>query len=342
MINEENKNELNWITELRLICSIAVVCVHASMIYVSGIESNNELYGSVNWWMGNIFDGGFRWAVPVFVIISGYLLLDKDENNLVFFSKRIKKLLAPIIFWSIFYSFWWLTFDSSGPLSGNIIELAKRWVLGSPYYHFWYLYMIVLIYLSTPLIRIIFKYTTKKELKVILVIIFSITIINNTFGTVFAAYYEFPKVDLVTNTFLSFICYYVFGGYVKKYDLNITNRIAIIAFIISLILTLTGSYMFGYKYFYFYLSANVVIASLSIFLIYKNFKKTGIRKKILVMRDYSFGIYLLHPLLLSVLDSMFYFELAFIDITIKSLGSIISCIYIIKIFGMNKFTKRLV
>lgn len=65
--------------------------IHSSAPYVI------ENFGSLNFWIGKIFDGLARIGVPLFVMISGALMLDKKYN----FSKQ--KLIEYIKNDYIFY-----------------------------------------------------------------------------------------------------------------------------------------------------------------------------------------------------------------------------------------------
>lgn len=63
---------------VRVIACFAVIMIHSSAPYVI------ENFGSLNFWIGNIFDGLARIGVPLFVMVSGALMLDKKYN----FSKQ--------------------------------------------------------------------------------------------------------------------------------------------------------------------------------------------------------------------------------------------------------------
>ena len=68
------KNRIYYLDILRVIACLFVILIHSSAQYVI------ENVGSLNFWTGNIIDGLSRVAVPIFVMISGALLLDKNYN----------------------------------------------------------------------------------------------------------------------------------------------------------------------------------------------------------------------------------------------------------------------
>ena len=42
-------------------------------------------------------------GINLFILISGYLLLDKEENTMLFYKKRVVSILPLFIMWSIIY-----------------------------------------------------------------------------------------------------------------------------------------------------------------------------------------------------------------------------------------------
>ena len=68
------KNRIYYLDILRVIACLCVILIHSSSQYVV------KEVGSLNFWTGNIIDGFSRVAVPIFVMISGALLLNKNYN----------------------------------------------------------------------------------------------------------------------------------------------------------------------------------------------------------------------------------------------------------------------
>lgn len=92
-----NRKRIYYLDILRVIACMAVVMIHASSGYVT------KDFGGFNFWVGNVFDSFARIGVPLFVMISGSIMLDKDysyNNKLI---KHIVKLIIFFIFWSALY-----------------------------------------------------------------------------------------------------------------------------------------------------------------------------------------------------------------------------------------------
>jgi surface polysaccharide O-acyltransferase-like enzyme len=151
-----------WVDKARIFAVIAVIVLHVSAIVVVGIKDFND----PQWWFGNIYDSMVRWCVPVFVMISGALLLSetKNESIFIFYKKRILRLLTPILFWSLFFTIWTYIqgFIQKNPPS--ILFLVQNLLLGKPYYHVWFLYMITGLYLVTPFLRVFVRQATTNDI----------------------------------------------------------------------------------------------------------------------------------------------------------------------------------
>jgi len=130
---------------LRVLAAFAVVVLHVSAKLV--VQSPSVSDGM--WWYGNVADSASRWCVPVFVMISGALLLGRCKVSPgAFYKRRFGRLLVPVLAWSIFYLAW-------DTVRGE--ELTVRYTIaslldGGAYYHMWYLYMAVGLYALTPLL----------------------------------------------------------------------------------------------------------------------------------------------------------------------------------------------
>lgn len=112
-----------WLDNSRIIAIYAVVFLHVS----AGVVIGNDV-GTEYWWVGNVYDSAVRWCVPVFVMISGALLLDpnKQEDLATFYTKRLSRILVPIIFWSAFFLAWAFL---KGAMKGNeltVVDLLKK------------------------------------------------------------------------------------------------------------------------------------------------------------------------------------------------------------------------
>lgn len=88
-----------WVDYLRVLAIFAVVTIHAtSFIYSDFNKIPND-----DWWLANTLNGLSRFSVPMFIMISGYLLLGHDIGTKDFYISRGFRIIPALIFWSIFF-----------------------------------------------------------------------------------------------------------------------------------------------------------------------------------------------------------------------------------------------
>lgn len=79
MIEKLEKENFDYIDNLKAISLIAVILMHVLVIFID--FQNLE---SKHWWIGNILDSSIRFCVPIFLMVSGALLLGKDWEFKIF------------------------------------------------------------------------------------------------------------------------------------------------------------------------------------------------------------------------------------------------------------------
>ena len=125
---------------LRIIAILAVIMIHCSAPYVIDFPRD-----SFNFVIGNIFDSVARIGVPFFVIISGYFMLNENkELSILKIKSKILKLFMILGFWSLFYA-----------LVYHFKNFLNAFIYG--HYHLWFLYMLIGLYLITPILRLFVK-----------------------------------------------------------------------------------------------------------------------------------------------------------------------------------------
>lgn len=150
-INAPQATHTVWIDNAKFAAILAVIVLHVSAVTLS--ESPR---GEAMWWLSALLNAASRWGVPVFVMLSGAALLGtgRIEAAGTFYRKRISKVVIPLMFWSAFYIAW-----AALPalVKGDTVSWTDRllrWCQGRPYYHLWFLYMILGLYLITPWLRL--------------------------------------------------------------------------------------------------------------------------------------------------------------------------------------------
>ena len=121
-----------------------------AFIFIVLLHTLNRQFG-INVWMGGY--AVISIGVNLFVMISGYLLLDKSENAALFFKKRILNILPLFIVFNVIYIYFFKV---------AIVPILKGKAFAAP--HFWYIYMILGLYFLTPWLQKVLKYAEKRNI----------------------------------------------------------------------------------------------------------------------------------------------------------------------------------
>jgi probable poly-beta-1,6-N-acetyl-D-glucosamine export protein len=278
----------------RGITIIAVVAIHVNSVF-SSYNSNVLL----------LYRQSLNFAVPVFLFISGYFLsnkkIDSFEEYKRFLTHRLSRVLIPYLFWSILIL-------SSGIIIShdfNIKRIVFKLLTGGALVPYYFIILIVQFYLLTPM----FHHINKISHGFILII--AINILSLLFSYITRLYYGsvFSSLVVYAMPFYMWIVFYEFGVLYRNFDrYRISNRKAtLIVLLIAFSLVLS---LFEAKYIILkYDNLGVALSAVK----FSSFLYSGcfiagflyIRQKVnkwpnimVSLGNYSFGIYLIHMLVI--------------------------------------------
>jgi surface polysaccharide O-acyltransferase-like enzyme len=190
---------------VRVLGTVAVVLGHVCDMAVFGSDPQGTLAHTSDWWIYNILDCLSRWAVPVYIMLSGALLLDpaRDEAPGTFYRKRLARLGVPLVFWSasficldVYYNHW-----------HTMSQALKNLVLGQPYTHLHFIFRIAILYAFTPAFRIFVRHAPRPVLVATVCTLFAVwsadSVVNGFMGTDLSAFARFaPFVSFYLGGFL--------------------------------------------------------------------------------------------------------------------------------------------
>ncbi|WP_258911416.1 acyltransferase [Pseudomonas putida] len=135
------------------------------MVVLLHIASAGAIQLDDNWMSSNIYNSLVRSCVPLFLMLSGALLLNRTDSAITFYQKRFLRILPPLLFWSVFYALWR---DTMGAGYGSFWQATVAMLHGPVYYHLWYLYAIIGIYLFMPFMAKVYQNCGPQEKRVFL------------------------------------------------------------------------------------------------------------------------------------------------------------------------------
>lgn len=296
---------LVYIDWLRIFATIAVVTIHTSGPVVS---FNLFEYPQSYWLAGNLFEALSRCSVPLFVMISGALLLssNKEVPYREFLKNRASKVFIPLFGWSVIY---YIYKASEGIFPYSLTEFSRAFLNDSISIHFWFMYMILGIYLITPLVRIFVKHASRKDLQYFLLLWIIVSIVFK-----FIRYFFDIHIKLELYYVTNYVGYFILGYYLSHFDLSKNKRMfAYLGAVIGGLLTFFLTYVYTVRkdgvlegFWYEYHSPNVLLVAVGVFIFFKYFfssRTVQLPKILAIVNQSSFGIYLVHLLVMNMVTN---------------------------------------
>lgn len=299
---------------LRIIAAVSVVMLHTSGMFMDRIGVMESGF-AVGLFMNSIS----RFGVPIFVMISGALFLDKERETDVkkLWTRNILRVLVAFILWGYAYyaynSIFVWDFDF---LRQGLARTVKGIVYGSN--HLWFLYMIAGLYAITPILSDWIKHTQEKVIRYLLSIYFVFQILRVTVNLLMNNYLvnELAAITAIDGL-TGYIGYYVLGYYLKNYSLKKWMRNVIYATVpVGIAVNFTVALLFSRRdlgfnagiYDSFGLFTYLQVIALFYFVLHAvNEEKPEKKLRGNLSKD-TFGLYLMHPMVLAVLDRQGFFE----------------------------------
>lgn len=292
-MNTSNNNRLSY---MRVTACIAIVVLHMVFGAVS-------IYGDtaipVAQLVSHAIVNNLYWAVPCFLMVSGYLLLDpsRDMSFKKIFTKYVLRVGLALLIFSVLYRVFDMVMNKEGFTAGGFLKGFANFFTGNSWSHLWYLYVLIGLYLLLPFFRMITEKSTTKQLTYLLIVLLIFTSILPILGI--------WNISIGFNIPVATIypLYFLFGYYVSKSDVNVSKAVPIVGLIASTAALIALTYIRynqnkdGLETFFSYSSILVVIQACSIFMLFakkKEKKQSIIGKFFLSFDKCSFGIYLVH------------------------------------------------
>ena len=293
---------LAWADFLRSTSIFLVIVIHTA----APLAYQWEDISRTDWMVGNFFNSFSRVSVPVLFMISGFLLLGKQQSISAFYRKRFRKVLIPLFFWSVVYLIW-----ENGYRDFTFVNAVKAIVyaiITAPAsYHMWYLYELLPIYLFVPLIRVFVRSAERIHLWYFAGIWFLFGPVKDILENLLDIHFA---IDL--GFFTGYIGFFIIGHLLGAIDISARiARIAGAVYALAGIYTVYATYTLSsnagdyVQYYYWYTRINIVLMSFAAFILLKwvgtNLLNEWATRFFRQFAGASFGIYLVHVLVLVTL-----------------------------------------
>lgn len=241
-------------------------------------------------------------CIGLFFMVSGALLLPVKMDYFTFIRKRLAKIIIPTLIWTAAYMALNVYFSASGI---NVMRaIASVPFSAQGHGVLWFMYTLIGLYLLAPILSCWLKTTADKEIKFVL-ILWAVTLC-----------YPFLSLGVETNSsttgilyyFTGYMGYFIMGYALKNGRLYLPSILPLIISIIGVILLLAlKQYNIKYDFYSLFWYESIFIASLCVLywiilqkisLNVLNFKIVSIHTFIRVLSNITFGIYLMHIMIM--------------------------------------------
>lgn len=302
----------NFSADLVRVFAIAgVVAIHTA----NSVFARPDFVGGTSWWFALVVNSVSRPAIPLFILVSGYFLLAKDEPYGAALRRTWSRLGIPFLFWFLADVLW----NHPGQTLGywRLQPVLIRRLFTVNVFDLYFFVILIGLYAVAPVLR---AYLSRRD-----------AVGKRRFGNtllvfgvaLFACEYLFSLCS-PANSLTYWVPYT--GLFVAGYVLGHTDQIrklsVFLLYLGGLAVTVAG----GYAYFYLtahgnnvlgshgcltmysdsYLSVNVVAMAVAsfVFLMHTDFSWVPniIKKLIFSIARNTLGIYVLHTFVIDILD----------------------------------------
>lgn len=275
-----------------------------------------------DWLVGDLFNVIARACVPLLFMVSGALLLPKQESVGDFYRKRFQRVIFPFLFWSVLYLLWNRTGYQGYTLFNAVKTILLNILIEPAEYHLWFMYELFGVYMLTPL----FRKAVDNQRETVLWYFVAIWFI---FGPLLRVFYSIVPFDILFDLgyLTGYIGYFVLGYLLVRIPIK-KWMIWLSAFVYLASAVFTG-YMTAYyiinrppmvEFYQYLLGINIVFLSVSAYILLKaageaifSTPRPRLAKIAVGLTSASFGMYLVHVFVLNFLRAQTFVPLGPLD-----------------------------
>lgn len=298
-----NRARLGYSDFLRCLATLAVVTLHCA-----GATLAAEAPTSARFFVLNLLDGCGRWAVPMFVMLSGMFLLDPEKPMPAKkWLGHVGRLALAILLWGGGYALW----DARAAHLGLewLLEGLISLVAGRLHYHLWFLPMLLGLYLLIPPLRALVRGASRKTLWYLTGLWGAVTVCLNTLYGFFPGGPGQSWLNMLgLYNLAGYAGYFLLGYLLKTCEIRPwAERSLYVLGLLGLVVTCAGTRVLSQRAgvfqdrLYGNLTPNVCLTAAALFLLCRRLElgRGTIWGRLAPL---TFGVYLLHPLFIELFN----------------------------------------
>lgn len=316
------RDQIEEIVYMRGIAMLAVVLIHISVVGYRAVDITSSSY-PIYMFMNRFF----RFGTPTFIFITGLVMFYGyyyKQINGAFLKKFVKSRLlfifVPYLVWALFYKVYRILAIPNLPYTTKEFWVAffEKVLHGTSFYHFYFFIVLIQLYLMFPVL--LYMAQKWKWFRYSLPLIGLVVQVG-----MYVSNYYWKWMPSSGSFFASFFLYFCLGAFIGIYFEQITTFLKkkyVVA--MTLVMVIIGTlYVWNFHRliegllqrsplvieFTFFVFAS--ISAVTLLGITRYFIKEGpalLRKPLKQLGLFSFGIFLVHPLVINLLDYLLIWE----------------------------------
>lgn len=249
----------------------------------------------------NILHNILNFSVPTFIMITGGLLMSSDHrySYAELFKKYILRAVACIIVFGTAFAFMQLVVETRSISIKTALTAVLYMLTGQSFDHMWYLYMLVGLYIMTPVLKAFLKSSSKRTIECFMLLLFT-------------ANYVFPCINTIFDIQIAFtlpiikwpVFYYIMGYYMMEYAKDLKRPITAVIKIAAAIICIGILSVIGTKYDKLMCIAEqgspfVAVLAYNVYLLARRYAVKP-RKIYKILSPLALGIYIIHPVFIHI------------------------------------------
>lgn len=163
---------ITFLDYTRAIACFLVMLVHASECYYIFSDTETMLADESSRLWVSIYDGFSRMSVPLFMIVSAFLLvpIKESESAFTFYRKRFVRILPPFFLFMILYAVLpvaWGQIDTTTALE-QLVYIPLNFPMTAG--HLWFIFPLIGLYLFIPVISPWLRKVGRREEKFFIIL----------------------------------------------------------------------------------------------------------------------------------------------------------------------------
>lgn len=194
---------------LTIIATWLVILLHTAVIPFS--------YFHQGWSVAVMYETLGRISFPLFILIAGYMFLDKTGPLRTTLKTQIISVLIPLCAWSVFYYFY-NRFSGGPPVQFSLLDMLRTPTYG----HLWFAYTLIILYLATPVLNTFIQHASQQRVNTILLVWFSLCCVYMLFDNFKESIFKNQVLPAPGNIEMAVFMsgFYIIGGMIRHHKKN--------------------------------------------------------------------------------------------------------------------------